>query len=424
MNIPALIKSTSIRNFAKLLSANVVAQVIGLLIYPILTRIYAPEDFGLLNLFLSIGNVLVVLSVAEYHYAIVLPKSNRAAASVFHIGLILLVATCIVISISTLFSKQIGNWFNSPELASYYWLMPIFVLTLGLWNLLNYWYTRHKQFTKISSYQISQSVLSAGGKVGFGYAGWLQGGLVYSTILGSLVSVVWHMLVTFRSTIRPLLCFSWNDIQNQAKEFRNFPLFVMPRTLMNTVGGNLPILLLTPYFGLSEIGFFSLAFTLAFRPINIICSSLYQVLFQKISDSVNTHQRILPLIRSYLIKSGTMLTAGFVVLYIALPWITNWFLGNDWDLVSDYIRLMLPWLLLIFLNTSLSFLPDVFKKQHVYLCFEIAYIILRILILIIGIWTQSIRTTILLYSLVGTLVLAIELWWFISIALKYERNNK
>ena len=87
MDIRNLIQSSGVRNFTKLLSANVVAQVIGLLVYPILTRIYAPEDFGLLNLFLSIGGVLTILSTAEYYYAIVLPKNQKDAISVLYVGL-------------------------------------------------------------------------------------------------------------------------------------------------------------------------------------------------------------------------------------------------------------------------------------------------------------------------------------------------
>lgn len=53
------------KNSAQLLSANVVAQAIGLLVYPILTRLYSPDDFGLFNLFLSIGGILVLCSTAE-----------------------------------------------------------------------------------------------------------------------------------------------------------------------------------------------------------------------------------------------------------------------------------------------------------------------------------------------------------------------
>ena len=60
-------RSAGIKNFSKLLSANIIAQIIGLIVYPILTRIYSPEDFGILNLFLSISGVLVILSTAEYY---------------------------------------------------------------------------------------------------------------------------------------------------------------------------------------------------------------------------------------------------------------------------------------------------------------------------------------------------------------------
>ncbi len=75
--IRKIVTSELTRNSAKLLSANVVAQAIGLLVYPILTRLYSPEDFGLLNLFLSIGGVLALLSTAEYQYAIVVPKTEN-----------------------------------------------------------------------------------------------------------------------------------------------------------------------------------------------------------------------------------------------------------------------------------------------------------------------------------------------------------
>ena len=29
--------------------------------------------------------------------------------------------------------------FKSPNLAKYYWLMPLYVLIMGMWNVLNYW---------------------------------------------------------------------------------------------------------------------------------------------------------------------------------------------------------------------------------------------------------------------------------------------
>ena len=159
MSISRLFRSEGVKNFSKLLSANVVAQAIGLVVYPILTRIYSPEDFGLLNLFLSIGNVVLVISLADYYYSIVLPKEDKDAAALAHVSLVSLIVTVLLLTVSILFAHPISALFKSPKLETYYWLLPIYVFFMGGWNILNYWYIRHKQFGRISGYQISQSVL-------------------------------------------------------------------------------------------------------------------------------------------------------------------------------------------------------------------------------------------------------------------------
>jgi O-antigen/teichoic acid export membrane protein len=423
MKITSLLKSSAIRNFAKLLSANVVAQVIGLLIYPILTRMYAPEDFGLLNLFLSIGGVFTLVSIAEYQYAIVLPKDEKNAISVFHVGFFLLLCSVVLIGISVFFSKPIAALFNAQSLDSIYFLMPIYVLIMGLWNLLNYWYVRQQSFGRVSVYQISQSVVSALGKIIFGLLKCLRLGMVYSVVFAPFVAMV-LIFVNGLNSLKPLFNFSAGNVIKQAKEYKNFPLYVMPRGLLNTLGGNLPVLLLTPYFGLSEVGFFGMALTLSFRPINIICSSLYQVLYQKISEKVNKSENIFLLLRNYLLQVGGLTMCLFGVLYMVMPMLVVFLLGEEWQVVSDYIRVFLPWLFLVVLNTSLSFLPDIFSKQSIYLLFEIFYIGARLLALIIGVRLASMYTALLLFSYVGALVLLLELGWFIYMIISYEKARK
>ena len=103
-----IISSKQVQNVGKLLSANVVAQVIGLVVYPILSRMYAPEDFGLLNLFLSIGNVLVVLSLVDYYYAIVLPKQERHAVALVHVSSLALLITVALVAVSVLLASPIS----------------------------------------------------------------------------------------------------------------------------------------------------------------------------------------------------------------------------------------------------------------------------------------------------------------------------
>ena len=178
--------SASARNVGKLLSANIIAQAIGLLVYPILTRLYSPEDFGLLNLFCSIGGVLILLAPLEWYNAIVLPERDEDARPVVHISLLAIAAMTVLLVFSLPFAEPIAALFKSPDLAVYWWLLPIYVLLMSVWNVLNHWYIRRKAYGRISGYQVSQSLFSAGYKTGFGWLGFLNGGLIWSSILSPL----------------------------------------------------------------------------------------------------------------------------------------------------------------------------------------------------------------------------------------------
>ena len=308
--IQKIAHSELVRNSAKLLTANVVAQAIGLLVYPILTRLYSPEDFGLLNLFLSIGGVLVLLATAEYQYAIVLPKKDEDARGLVHIcGFLLLITTGIVL-LSVPFSKPIAHLFNTPELANWYWLMPLFVLAMGLWNILNYWYIRRKAYSRISGYQMGQSILSASGKLGLGTIGYLQGGMILSIVFAPMLSMLISLALAWKKHIRCLFVNPRVRLNALLKRYRNFPVYSLPRSVINMVAGQLPVLLLTPFFGTREIGFWSMAIILAFSPISMISKALYQVLFQNITDKVNTKQKITNIFRLFTISRIRIASCG------------------------------------------------------------------------------------------------------------------
>ena len=82
-------KSAIVKNTSKLLAANVIAQVVGFAVYPILTRLYSPDDFGALNIFLTIGGIATLFATAEYQNSIMLPKSEKSGVACFHIGFII-----------------------------------------------------------------------------------------------------------------------------------------------------------------------------------------------------------------------------------------------------------------------------------------------------------------------------------------------
>ena len=422
MKISRLLRSSGVKNFSKLLSANVMAQAIGLVVYPILTRIYSPEDFGLLNLFLSIGNVLIVLSVADYYYAIVLPKEEKDAVALTHVSVLLLLLTTTLVAASVLFSDQISMLFKSPDLSTYYWLMPFYVLSMGAWNILNYWYIRKKSFGRISGYQMSQSILSAGGKVGLGYAGTLQGGMIYAAVLAPLFSLLTSMIFSFRRVLRPLFCWSWGDIRTQTKAYRNFPLFVLPRSFINVLAGQLPILLLTPFFGTKYIGLLGMAVLLAYTPISTISRAIYQVLYQDTTQRVHLRQPIGNIYWRFIRYSALIILPLFTVLLFILPDITAWLLGEEWCVAGEYIRWMLPWLFFSLIVGSTCYLSDIFMQQKTGLLFEILLAVCRTLGLCIGVLCHDFPIAIIGYSIGTAIAVAAQFVWLSLLVRDYDRQ--
>lgn len=417
-----IISSKQVQNVGKLLSANVVAQVIGLVVYPILSRMYAPEDFGLLNLFISIGNVLVVLSLVDYYYAIVLPKQERHAVALVHVSSLALLITVALVAVSVTLAGPISALFKSPELAQYYWLMPIYVLSMGAWHILNYWYIRQKQFGQISQYLMSQSALSAGGKIGMGYAGVLQGGMIYAVVVAPLLSLVTSIVRNFRGCLQPLLRISKSDIVEQSKQYRNFPCFVLPRSFLNVLAGQLPILLLTPFFGAKYVGLLSMALLLGYTPIGTITRAIYQVLYQYTTERVHTAQRIGGVFWRFIAWSSVVILPVFGGLFFVLPDLTSWLLGEEWRVVGTYIRYMLPWLYLSLLTGSTCYLSDVFMKQRIGLFFEILLAVCRVSGLCIGIAAKDFTIAIAAYSISTAIAVLAQLVWLATLVRKYDRE--
>lgn len=165
-----------------------------------------------------------------------------------------------------------------------------------------------------------------------------------------------------------------------------------------------------------------MALTLAFRPINMISSSLYQVFFQRTAEHVQNKQSILPFFKKFIQKTVLIITPTLVVLYFILPWLTAWLLGDGWDVTGDYIRIMLPWLALVLISSAINYLPDIFGKQYIYMYIEILYIILRATSLVIGIITNNIQIALTLYFTISTIILLIEIVWFLGMVKKYEKK--
>ena len=75
------------KNIAVLASGTALAQVLTVLAYPILMRLYNPGDFGLFALFGALNMTFVAVASGRYELAIVLAKTEEEAANILALTL-------------------------------------------------------------------------------------------------------------------------------------------------------------------------------------------------------------------------------------------------------------------------------------------------------------------------------------------------
>ena len=423
--INRVLQSRVVRNTSVLLSGNILAQIITLLAYPIISRIYGPQEMGTLNLFVSIFAILVLLANAEYHNVLVFHKNEKDLHSVLAVCLatVTLVTTLVLLTVP--FSTQISSLFGSQDLQYWYYLMPIYVAATALWNICEGLLIRKKQFKYISVYLVLLAIYNVGLKILLGHLGWSTGGLIVSAVSGSVLIL---LVVTLFAQQRDKLFSSLEthptreSIVSIACEYIKFPKYSLSRKTLNLFSKALPIFLLSAHFGMTEIGLYGMGLVLAHTPINVACGSLYKIMFRFISEKVWKGEKILPVIKKYIASVLMVGVPSFALLFFILPDMTSMLLGEEWRKSGEYIRLMLPWLLAFTIADVIDFLPEIFKKQEGLLIIEILDIIFKLTVLLLGIYLFDFYFTLLLYFGTCFIVNAGKSIWLFYIAKAYEKG--
>src|SRR5690554_4694229 len=77
-----------LRSVVTIASGTVIAQIIAVLVSPLITRLFTPEDMGIVASFIAITTILGTIAAGRYELAIVLPETDKESNAVAFAGLI------------------------------------------------------------------------------------------------------------------------------------------------------------------------------------------------------------------------------------------------------------------------------------------------------------------------------------------------
>lgn len=409
-------KNAFARGVGLLAGGAVLGQAVVVLASPVLTRLYSPDDFGLLAVFSSVLGILAVIASLRYEIAIPLPEDESEAANILVLALLLVMVTAGLSGVAVLlFSSRIVAATNSPELEPYIWLIPLGVLLAGWYQVLNYWAVRHAAFGAIARTRLAQGSSSVITQVGLGLLGAGPFGLLAGQVLGRAAGTTTLASHTLKSAATALKTVSLASAFQLAARYRRFPLFSSWSSLANSLSSQIPSLLLAFYFGPGVTGLYALGHRVLQAPMSLLGSSIGQVFFSR-AATYKREGRLEELVVSVF---GALVRVGFPALAIVAltaPELFALAFGPDWREAGVYAQWLSPWLLLVFVSSPLSTLPSILERQGMEFAFQSALLGSRAIALVIGGLLENAAVAIALYALVSALFWSYFMLWNLSIA--------
>ena len=414
-----------IRNSGTLLTGNVVAQGLAFLAYVLLLRLFTPDDFGLCNVFFSYTEVLIILSTCKYEMAIVVaPDDNEAsllARLAFRLNALLTLLLFAVAAVMALTGVTLSNL---PAILLL--LLPLLVYFTGTYRIYVFLCNRHKEYRALA---LGEVVSVSGGTVTRILFGLLAPvlnlfhtiGLPLGSVLGKMAGHAYlhHVVCRKNHYYHPTAA----PLRPIARKYINFARYVMPRELVSSFSANLPLMWLSLYFDKPLLGLFSLALTFTQRPAGILANTFEKVLYQ--SSSVTVQQQ-LPLrrniLRFALLLGVGVATVAAVVFLFAEPLFVLLF-GGQWVGTGYYVRCLLPWMSILVISNSLSFISSIFGTQRVDFILQVVQLLLRAVALYIGIRQGDFQLAVLLFCIVSAVVQAVQLGWYLYQVHRYELHH-
>jgi len=361
-----------------LVGGTAIGQFIAILALPVLTRIYEPDAFSVLAVYVSILSMLTAVAGLCFEYAIPLPKSERIAAA------LCVIAIASVFTFTAVTTGVIANYpylfhaLISDKIGSLLWLIPVGVFFVGMYNALQYWSTRNKRFKLIAKTRVTQSLSGTGVKLGVGY---FLSGSIFGLILGQLIAqgagFVTLGLSLFKKDWQIFNKLKLKHFMYAVNRYKNFPKFTTLEVFSNIGGIQIPVVLIAYYSVGEEAGYLMIAMQLLSAPMGMLSGAVAQVYLAEAADK--HHQGQLHEFTKKTITSLAKVAAIPLLLAgVTAPFIVPLLLGDPWQRTGILISWMVPWFFVQFITSPVSTILYITENQRIAFVLQIMGLAIRV----------------------------------------------
>ena len=360
--IRRLTSGAFLRDVLKLAVGTVLGRAIALVALPLVTRLYAPEDFALLAVYLSLVSLVSVIACFRLEIAIPLADDETDAVNLLALALTaLFFVSGLALVLSLAMPQTLAHWLGKPEIAPYLWLVPLGIAMAGSYAAFQFWATRARRFGAIARTRIGQAMTGVATILSLGWAGFAPLGLLlgnaFNTGAGG-ATLAFHALRADRARMREI---SPALMKTALRKYYRYPVYSTPEALFNIAGIQVPILLIAAH-GDSEAGFLLLAMQIMTAPMTLLGKSISQVYMSRAPEEFR-EGRLAPFTLSIMRRLMMVGTGPLILVGVLAPIVFPWLFGADWVRSGEIVTWLVPWMALQFIASPVSMVLHTVNRQ-------------------------------------------------------------
>lgn len=350
------------RSFARsvlaLAGGGAAAQAVVFAARPVLTRLYSPEAFGVLGVFVALSSGIAVLATLRYEDAIALPEHEEDARSLLALTWGAALAVCGLAALALLPRDLLAGAFGVPDLAPLLPWVPLVALLYAYSNGAQAWLGRGHAFRMIAFALALQALATVGVQLAAVDSAGV--GLVLGAAAGAVAFALLLVVpVLHQGVLREI---DPSEVARVARRFRRFPRLGLPASALGQIGSRLPPLALGAAFGAATVGHFALAAMAVVVPLAFVTDAVGQV-FGIHAAEAQRGGRLKPLVLSTFRRLVGWTAYPVAAAAVTGPLLFSLVFGADWETAGVYARFLAPWLGLSVLVPPLTRAFDATERQ-------------------------------------------------------------
>jgi O-antigen/teichoic acid export membrane protein len=365
-------------NVLRLGGGTALGQALSVLALPVITRLYHPDEMGVLAIFVAFVGFVSVGVTKRLDMAIVSARSDAEADHLLLAGILAALPTsalaggmmALMIRWNVLSYGTLPPWTAVCAAAA--------LLLTGVFTALRYWHVRRATFGALSRALVTQGAGRAVAAIALGAAGAGWAGLVSAEIVGRSFGI-WRLL---RDALAPIRR-AWADgaaaWRRAIAAHAKFPLVVLPSSLVDALASLLPISLVAALFGSAAAGKFLLVQNLGALPASFVAVSVADVLHERLAAVRGRDARRVRRILAEALRALALCAAAiYVPAMLLAPWACGLVLGRRWADAGTLFTILAPVSMVNLVVNPVSRLFLVVNRQERKLAADVLRLVLPI----------------------------------------------